>query len=101
MTRKTSSLIGTGIGLAAFVAFGLLPSLLYGGYAGVMLASGILGTPITPVFMAKALIGFGMILGVVGVGSLFALAGTVAGAALHSLASCASNLLPAEGVVRK
>ena len=47
MTKKNSkvpALIGAGIGLATFLAVALLPALLYGGYAGVMLAGGIFGT---------------------------------------------------------
>lgn len=79
------TLIGSGIGLALFLAIALLPALLYGGYAGVLLAGGIFGTPIVPTFLVKALITFGMVMGVVGVGSLFTVMGAVAGAAIESL----------------
>lgn len=85
MTRKTITLLGAGLGLATFLALGLLPALLYGGYAGVLLAGGIFGTPIQPTFLVKALITFGMLLGVVGVGSLFTVGGAVTGAALSAL----------------
>lgn len=96
MNRKTSTLIGTGLGLAVFLAVGLLPSMLYGGYAGVMLAGGILGSPLRPTFVAKSLIVFGMLLGTVGVGALFSLAGAVCGAAAHALAQPVRDLLPQE-----
>jgi hypothetical protein len=86
MNRKTPTLIGAGIGLAAFLAIALLPSLLYGGYAGVLLAGGIFGTPVQPTFLVRALIVFGMVLGVTAVGSLFAVAGAVIGAAVSALA---------------
>ena len=46
MQSKTPSLIGAGIGLALFLAVALLPAMLYGGYAGVLLAGGIFGTPL-------------------------------------------------------
>lgn len=90
MTTSTSSsklpaLIGAGIGLALFLALGLLPALLYGGYAGVLLAGGILGTPVTASLAVRALIVFGMVLGVTAVGSLFAVAGAAAGAAAGAL----------------
>ena len=85
MNRKTFSIIGAGIGLALFLAVALLPAILYGGYAGVMLASGIFGTPIQPTFIVKGLITFGMVLGVVGIGSLFSVIGAVAGAAVGAL----------------
>jgi hypothetical protein len=85
MNRKTPTLIGAGIGLALFVAIALLPAVLYGGYAGVLLAGGIFGTPVTATILTRSLVVFGMVLGVVGVGSLFAVSGAVAGAAVGAL----------------
>ncbi len=85
MNPKLPSLIGAGVGLALFLAVGLLPSLLYGGYAGVLLAGGIFGTPVGATFLVRALVIFGTVLGVVGVGSLFAVSGAAAGAAVGAL----------------
>ena len=85
MNKKTPSLIGAGIGLALFLAVALLPAMLYGGYAGVLLAGGIFGTPVEPTVLVRALIVFGMVLGVVAVGSLFAVVGAAAGAAVGAL----------------
>jgi hypothetical protein len=85
MTRKTPTLIGAGVGLAVFLAVALLPSLLYGGYAGVLLAGGIFGTPVKATFLVRALIVFGMVMGVTSVASLFAIAGAAAGAAVSVL----------------
>jgi hypothetical protein len=84
---KLPSLIGAGIGLALFLALALLPSILYGGYAGLLLAGGIVGTPVQPTFLVRALIVFGMVLGVTGVASLFAVLGAMAGAAVGALTS--------------
>ena len=84
-TNKTPALVGAGIGLATFLAVALLPALLYGGYAGVLLAGGIFGTPVAATFAVRALIVFGMVLGVTAVGSLFAVAGAAAGAAVGVL----------------
>ena len=86
MTRKNFTLLGAAAGLALFLALALLPSLLYGGYAGVLLAGGIFGTPISATFLSRALIVFGMVLGVAGVGSLFAVGGAAVGAAVSVLA---------------
>ncbi len=94
MNRKTPTLVGAGIGLATFLAIALLPALLYGGYAGVLLAGGIFGTPVQPSFGVRALIVFGMVLGVTAVGSLFAVAGAAIGAAVSALAAPLSK--PAE-----
>jgi hypothetical protein len=85
--RKVPTLIGSGIGLATFLAVGLLPAMMYGGYAGVLLAGGILGTPVQATLLARGLIVFGMMMGVVGVGSLFAVLGAAAGAAVGALTS--------------
>ena len=82
MKRKTYTLVGAGIGLALFLFVALLPSLLYGGYAGVLLASGIAGAPVKATLLTRALTVFGMALGVLGVGGLFAVCGAAAGAAV-------------------
>ena len=50
------------------------------------LAGGIVGTPVTATFLVRALIVFGMALGVAGIGSLFAVGGAAAGAAVAVLA---------------
>jgi hypothetical protein len=96
MNRKTPSIVGAAIGLALFLAVALLPALLYGGYAGVLLAGGIVGTPVQPTFLVRALIVFGMVMGVTGVGALFAVGGAVAGAAVGVLAGAPAEKAAAE-----
>jgi hypothetical protein len=95
MQNKLPSLVGAGIGLALFLAIALLPAILYGGYAGLMLAGGIVGTPVQPTFLVKALIVFGMVLGVTGIASLFAVLGAVAGAAVGALTGAVAPRKPA------
>jgi hypothetical protein len=82
---KTFTMVGAGLGLVAFLALGLLPAVLYGGYAGVLLAGGIFGTPLAATFAVRALIVFGMVLGVTAIASLFAVLGAVAGAGVWAL----------------
>ena len=84
------------LGLALFLAIALLPALLYGGYAGVLLAGGIVGTPVKATLLVRALIVFGMVLGVTGVGGLFAVAGAAAGAAIGALAGAPAKKPAAE-----
>jgi hypothetical protein len=88
---KVPALVGAGIGLALFLAVALLPALLYGGYAGLLLAGGIFGTPVAATFAVRALTVFGMILGVTAVGALFAVAGAAAGAAVGALTRIATR----------
>ncbi len=90
MTRKNMTLVGAAVGLATFLAVALLPSLLYGGYAGVLLASGIFGAPVHSTPLVRALIVFGMVLGVTGVASLFAVGGAAIGAAVGTLTRSAA-----------
>lgn len=87
MTSKTFTLLGAGCGLATFLALGLLPALLYGGYAGVLLAGGVLGTPVQPTLLARAFIVGGMVFGVTAVASLFTVAGAALGALLRVVTS--------------
>ena len=91
MNKKLPTLVGAGIGLALFLAVALLPAMLYGGYAGLLLAGGIFGTPVEPTLLPRALIVFGMVLGVVAVGSLFAVVGAAAGAAVGALTSATAR----------
>lgn len=99
--KRTYSIIGAAIGLAIFLALALLPAMLYGGYAGVLLAGGIFGTPLTPTLAVRALIIFGMILGVVAVGSLFSVFGAFFGALLDTVIRKAPQGMALESVVRK
>jgi hypothetical protein len=97
MTRKTPTIIGAAVGLALFLAIGLLPALLYGGYAGVMLASAVAGSPVQATFVVRALIVVGMVLGVTGVGALFAAGGAVVGAAIAVLTGVPARKEAAKG----
>jgi hypothetical protein len=85
MKTKLYTMIGAAVGLALFLGVAMLPAALYGGYAGVLIAGGIFGSPIQPNFLVKTLIMGGMILGTIGIGSLFTVAGAVAGASLAAL----------------
>ena len=99
--NKTFGLIGAGVGLVAFLAFALLPAILYGGYAGLLLAGGIVGTPVQPTMLVRGLIVFGMVLGVTGVGSLFAVLGAVVGSAIGALTSSVSPARKAAAAAAK
>ena len=85
--NKTVALIGAGAGLALFLAVGLLPALMYGGYAGLMLANGIFGHAGELGLLARGLVLFGMLLGVFGTASVFAVAGAAAASATAHFAA--------------
>lgn len=69
--------LGGIVGLVVFLAVGLLPSLLYGGYAGVLLGSAIFGTPIHEHLLAQATVVLGVLAGVLTLGGIFVLGGAI------------------------
>ena len=89
--NKTVAMVGAAVGFTLFLFLGLLPSLVYGGYAGLLLAGGIFGTPVPTSFLARGLVGLGMLLGVMACASVF----TVAGAAVASFVAHLSASAPA------
>jgi len=82
--------LGGVIGLAIFLAVGLLPSLLYGGYAGVILGSAIFGTPIHESVFAQATVVLGVISGVLAIGGIFVLGGAILATGAYGLFSVLS-----------
>ncbi len=83
--RKLPSLVGAALGLAVFLAVGLVPAMLYGGYAGVALAAAVLGAPVAGGGIAGAFVVLGLGLGVVVTGAFFAAAGAAAATAVAAL----------------
>ena len=83
--NKTVAVAGAVIGFATFLGVGLLPAIMYGGYAGLLLAGGIFGTPVPPTLLARGLLGFGMVLGVFATAAVFAVAGAGTGSAIAHL----------------
>ena len=98
MSRKdltpgaTASFVGGVGGLLVYLVVGLLPSLVYGGYAGVALGSALLGAPLDGAIVARAIVAFGMVAGVLATAGLFVVVGAVMGAALYTVAR---SLMPA------
>ncbi len=79
-TVEQSFAFGGGVvGLLTFLAIGLLPALLYGGYAGVLLATGIFGEPIHTNMLAQAIVIFGIIVGALATAGVFVFLGAALG----------------------
>ncbi len=77
--------IGGMVGLVTFLVVGLLPSLLYGGYAGVILGSAIFGTPIHENIFAQATVLLGVVSGVLAIGGVFVLGGAILATGAYGL----------------
>jgi len=74
---------GAGVGFLAYLVFGVIPGLLYGGYAGLFLAGAMLGTPVEPTLVVKAITFGGILFGALAALFIF----LVAGAFMGSMAS--------------
>ena len=85
--NKAVALAGAGIGFALFLGVALLPAIMYGGYAGLLLAGGIFGTPVEPGLLSRGLVVFGMVLGVFGTAAVFCVAGAAAASAVAHVLS--------------
>ncbi len=89
MTRrlryKTHSIVGASLGLTAFFTLALLPSVVYGGVAGVRVASGLFGEAGASGLGANAFIVLGILSAVCAIAALFAVIGAVAGASVGAL----------------
>lgn len=83
---RTFAFGGGIVGLVTFLAVGLLPSIVYGGFAGVSLASAILGGPVDASLFARGLVVFGMVVGLIGTASIFIVIGAALGSGVYSLA---------------
>jgi len=84
---KTFTFAGGILGLFTYLIVGLLPSIVYGGFAGVSLAAGILGSPIDESILAKGIVLFSMVVGVLSTAGLFTVSGAALGAGVYSLAN--------------
>lgn len=88
---NSSTFIGGIFGLIVFLVVGLLPSILYGGYAGVILGSAVFGSPIHEHLLAQAAVVMGVLVGVLSVGSIFVVAGAILTSAIRILVPFRKN----------
>jgi hypothetical protein len=87
MFRKSSFLSGAAIGLLVYLIFALVPSLVWGGYAGTLLAKDFLAAPARSTLAGQVLTVMGTVLGAAGVCALFMVAGAFVGVGLNSVVS--------------
>jgi hypothetical protein len=89
--NKTVAVAGAAVGIALFLSTALLPAVLYGGYAGLLLATGIFGAPVPQHLFARGLIAFGSLLGVFATGAVFAVLGAASASGLAHLFAMLSH----------
>ena len=101
MSSKPITFVGGIVGLATFLGVGLLPSLLYGGYAGLILATAIWGAPIHEHILAQGLIIMGIIAGALSVGGIFVVGGAIVGSGIGELLSAVGANVKVSGKLDK
>jgi hypothetical protein len=93
---KSLSIVGAGLGVLAFLGVAMLPSLVYGGAAGLKLVDGVFGSHPGHATRTDAFILGGILAAVTSVGFLFAVLGAAVGASVGALTSAAVARVPAE-----
>ncbi len=88
--------LGGVMGLFIFLVVGLLPSLLYGGYAGVILGAAIFGAPIHESVLAQATVVLGVLSGVLSIGGIFVLGGAILATGIHGTAQALRRAAPGQ-----
>lgn len=73
------------VGLVTYLVVGLLPSVVYGGFVGVTLASGIFGAPVDAHVIARLIVLFGMVIGLLATAALFVVVGAALGAGVYAV----------------
>ena len=81
-TMKVGTKIGAGIGVAAFLAFGILPGFYFGSYGTLVLLSHLMGGPVEPTTIVRMVTVAGMVLGIFCTGAVSIVLGSVFGTAM-------------------
>jgi hypothetical protein len=81
-TMKVGTKIGAGIGVLAFLVFGIVPGFYFGSYGTLVLLSHLAGGPVEPTTIVRMLTVIGIMLGVFCVGAVSIVLGSVFGTAM-------------------
>jgi hypothetical protein len=81
-TMKVGTKIGAGIGVLAFLVFGIIPGFYFGSYGTLVLLSHLTGGPVGPTTIVRMLTVVGIMLGIFCVGAVSIVLGSVFGTAM-------------------
>ncbi len=106
--RKEMVRMGTKIGAAlggiAFLVFGLIPGFYFGSYGTLLVLKHLMGGPVEPTVIVRMIVAVGILLGVVCMGSLSIVVGSILGTGLgylvEALTAPADVKEPAEAAVK-
>jgi len=78
---RTGTMVGAVLGGVAFLIFGLVPAFHYGGFATLMLLGKLAGGPVEATLGVRLILVLGVLLGILCLGFLSLVLGSVAGTA--------------------
>ena len=81
-TMKVGTKIGAGIGVLAFLVFGIVPGFYFGSYGTLILLSHLAGGSVEPTTIVRMLTVVGIMLGIFCVGAVSIVLGSVFGTAM-------------------
>jgi hypothetical protein len=85
-TRKEMVRMGTKIGAAvgalAFLVFGVVPGFFFGSYGSLLVMRHLMGGPVDPTVLVRMVVAVGIVLGIVCIGSVSIVAGSILGTGL-------------------
>jgi hypothetical protein len=81
-TIKVGTKIGAGIGIVAFLAFGIVPGFYFGSFGTLVLLSHLVGGPVEPTTIVRMVTVVGIMLGIFCTGAVSIVLGSVFGTAM-------------------
>ena len=91
-TMKIGTKIGAGIGVLAFLVFGIVPGFYFGSYGTLILLSHLAGGPVGPTTIVRMLTVVGIMLGIFCVGAVSIVLGSVFGTAMGYVVDVVGSL---------
>ncbi len=76
---RTGMKVGAVLGGLVFLVFGIVPGFHYGGFAAIMLLTKLIGGPVEFTLLTRMIVVFGILLGILSLGSLSIVLGSVLG----------------------
>ena len=91
-TMKVGTKIGAGLGVLAFLVFGIVPGFYFGSYGTLILLSHLAGGSVEPTTIVRMLTVVGIMLGIFCVGAVSIVLGSVFGTAMGYVVDVAGSL---------
>ena len=91
-TMKVGTKIGAGLGVLAFLVFGIVPGFYFGSYGTLILLSHLAGGSVEPTTIVRMLTVVGIMLGIFCVGAVSIVLGSVFGTAMGYVVDVLTSL---------